>query len=516
MTQALLNNLNNMINSTCTKNDATFSSAESSFNFEEILSQKTTQSQRQDKQSVKTPQKMQAQNVTKTPIKQTEISKINTNTEKADVKNNNKICADTCKESSDAKSTNEISNKTNSQDATKLTDISNSTDETNSLSIAENNEIIQENNETDVEETTIIETNVQVKENEIATEINNIAESEALNILIDDTKEETPITEGTEAEVAEVDNEEEIKITDNEDPTMYKEQITLENPSAILLSQAHIITKNQRTEKDDSIEIDYNEDNQSISFKTTGNDTLTNEQAKSALAQSNVKYTIPVKDNTADKTNIMKHIKDIINEEKVKELNIETIEADSAQDGTESGNLMQNQTPQEQVVKAMIRGDVKIDALKLAQQTEIIKTTVKMSDINPSRIVEQITKQLEGMYSNTKVNIILNPANLGKVALNIMNTKDGLQAQFTVTTQDARDLLLKGLNGLKEGLLAHGVNVDNVAVKLSETGDSEHQSDLTEQDGSRGGYKGQGFRRQKGQEQNFEQMMFELEEDGNV
>ena len=78
---------------------------------------------------------------------------------------------------------------------------------------------------------------------------------------------------------------------------------------------------------------------------------------------------------------------------------------------------------------------------------------------------------------------------------------------------------MKGLDGLKETLLAHGVNVDNVTVKLNEAQDSEYNSDWTEQEGSRGGNKEQNQSRQNKEQEDFEQMMsFEKDsiENGNV
>ena len=111
-----------------------------------------------------------------------------------------------------------------------------------------------------------------------------------------------------------------------------------------------------------------------------------------------------------------------------------------------------------------------------------------------------------------KVNIILNPASLGKVALQIANTSEGLSAQFTVATQEARDLIMKGLDSLKESLLSQGVNVDNVSVKLNDTQKSEYNQDWTEQEGSKGGNKHYKEHRQK-EEQNFEQLMFGLNDD---
>ena len=100
-----------------------------------------------------------------------------------------------------------------------------------------------------------------------------------------------------------------------------------------------------------------------------------------------------------------------------------------------------------------------------------------------------------------------------------MSTKDGLTAQFTVTTQEARDLLTKGLDGLKESLGAHGVAVDNVSIKLADAQKSEYNQDWTEQEGSRGGNKEQrNSEREEKQKGLFEKMMAQVtdDENGNV
>ena len=79
--------------------------------------------------------------------------------------------------------------------------------------------------------------------------------------------------------------------------------------------------------------------------------------------------------------------------------------------------------------------------------------------------------------------------------MQIINTKEGLSAQFTVTTNEARDILMKGLDGLKESLLTQGVGVDNISVKISETEESSYNQDWTEQENS--GNKHQQSRQQR-------------------
>ena len=75
---------------------------------------------------------------------------------------------------------------------------------------------------------------------------------------------------------------------------------------------------------------------------------------------------------------------------------------------------------------------------------------------------------------------------------------------------------MNGINELRECLLAQGVNVDNVTVKVSDAQKNANQEDWTEQDSSRGGNKQQQKRHHKNEEKQFEQMMFEINNNGKV
>lgn len=211
-----------------------------------------------------------------------------------------------------------------------------------------------------------------------------------------------------------------------------------------------------------------------------------------------------------------------IDEDVLKELKVESISADTETSNGET--LMQNQAPEEYAVKAMINNEIEAFEVKLdsVQNSQNISSQaqVKATDVNPSRILDQISRHLDGLQNNSKVNIVLNPESLGKVNIHLLSTKEGLTAQFTVTTQEARDLLTKGLDGLKESLGALGVSVDNVSVKVADSQKSEYHQDWTEQEGSNGGNKDQ---RQPNKEEKekelFEKMMAEKtdkEENGNV
>ena len=215
-------------------------------------------------------------------------------------------------------------------------------------------------------------------------------------------------------------------------------------------------------------------------------------------------------------------LEDIINEDQLKELNIESLDAESS-DSSSAGDsdLMQNQSPEEQGVKAMLQTDADFTTeMKPAMQTQNTQTANSKTasvEITPSKIIEQITKQMEGMQNGSKLNIVLNPESLGKVSIQLINTKEGLSAQFTVATQDARNLIMKGLDGLKDTLVSHGVSVDNVTVKLNDTQESEYNTDWTEQEGSRGGNKEQNPQREQRDKEQFDRMMSFIEnENGKV
>ena len=208
-------------------------------------------------------------------------------------------------------------------------------------------------------------------------------------------------------------------------------------------------------------------------------------------------------------------------EDVLKELNIESIKAETNTSGQEQ-SLMQNQTPEEYAVKAMINSEIETFEIKI-DSTQNIQTQqtqqTKPVEVSPSRIIDQVVKHLETLQNNSKVNIVLNPESLGKVNIQLLTTKEGLTAQFTVTTQEARDLIMKGLDGLKESLISHGVGVDNISVKISDTQKSEYNQDWTEQEGSKGGNKGQKNPDREEKEKGlFEKMMAQTfeEENGNV
>jgi len=314
-----------------------------------------------------------------------------------------------------------------------------------------------------------------------------------------------------------------------DDTSSNTEETEVEDIDGTETLDADEITKkllNLEEEDDDKKKDDGETEVKSEPEVETQTDDLTNNNIDSFLEDFEV-TTEEVQSNSETQTTSKEvsketeqSLEDIIDEDQLKELKIESIEAETS-DSTGEDDIMQNQTPEEQGVKAMLQADADFAEVKTeAKPAQTVQNTTKptsSSEVTSNKIIEQITKQMEGMYNGSKVNMVLNPESLGKVSIQLINTKEGLSAQFTVATQEARNLIMKGLDGLKDTLMSHGVSVDNVSVKINDAQKSEYNADWTEQEGSRGGNKEQGSQKEQRGKEQFEQMMSFIEnENGKV
>ena len=197
-----------------------------------------------------------------------------------------------------------------------------------------------------------------------------------------------------------------------------------------------------------------------------------------------------------------KNLDDLLDNEILEDLNIEFMDVDC--DSSEQNSMMQRQSPEEYGIKAILNKDV--DTFEISIQKNNVPNSIsKGIETNSEKLMEQIMKQMDAFKTGSKVNMVLNPESLGKVNVQLINSKDGLIAQLTVSTNEAKDLLMKGMEGLKDNLLAHGVNVDNLSIKVAQTEKETYNQDFTEKEGSRGGNK-----EQRGQEkENSDKELFE-------
>lgn len=100
---------------------------------------------------------------------------------------------------------------------------------------------------------------------------------------------------------------------------------------------------------------------------------------------------------------------------------------------------------------------------------------VEVKEVHTPKVLDQVKDQIASSMdeTNSKVNIILSPENLGKVSINLASQNGTITAEIVAENSQVKDELTKGLEELKEKMLGQGINVENVVVKVKEPSSSE-------------------------------------------
>lgn len=215
-----------------------------------------------------------------------------------------------------------------------------------------------------------------------------------------------------------------------------------------------------------------------------------NANVNSHLSDTNAKNNI--QDNL-DKANLTQEALDKTNAQVI---NVEN--SNSSGSNSNTNNLLQRQNAHEQAVKMELESnsnvqndtpnvdltnmqdaniqtvfDKTLDGTQSITQTTVPTATQEPKELNKTDILSQISNQLNTKKLQeeltTKVNIVLKPENLGKINLELINSKEGLTAQITAENAQVKELLSKSLDSLKDSLSNQGVNVHSVTVKVEET-----------------------------------------------
>ena len=147
--------------------------------------------------------------------------------------------------------------------------------------------------------------------------------------------------------------------------------------------------------------------------------------------------------------------------------------------------------------------------------TQTTASASNQVNISKEDVLAQIHSKLQMMNStsNAKLTMVLNPESLGKVSIQLMNTKDGLTAELQVASQTVKDILDSNLSNLKDTLSAQGVQVNDMSVKVSQPENSADM-DYTEQEGNGGNKQEQDKRHQEQEkEKEFEKMFSKFQND---
>ncbi len=277
-------------------------------------------------------------------------------------------------------------------------------------------------------------------------------------------------------------NETLIKIlnqTKTNQQTQTNEQITNQ--------YAQKLSTNQSTNPDQTINIQQNQ-NADVEIP------MIKVATESIASTSNKEIT-----NTNDAQNVKNILnKTSLNQEALDKLNakIISVEKSSSNDAGANSNLQNKQSAQEQIVKIQLENisdaqpdiqapaasknidltlakDVNTQINYVSNSTQTQTTTQAPREINQNEIISQINKHIEMKNLQnegaTKINIILKPENLGRINLELVNSKEGLTAQLTTNNAQVKEILDKNIDSLKDSLGTQGINVNNVNVKLNET-----------------------------------------------
>lgn len=168
-----------------------------------------------------------------------------------------------------------------------------------------------------------------------------------------------------------------------------------------------------------------------------------------------------------------------------------------------------------QTVETVSVHKVHSQRLTMTVGTQTTASASNQVNISKEDVLAQIHSKLQMMNStsNAKLTMVLNPESLGKVSIQLINTKDGLTAELQVASQAVKDILDSNLSNLKDTLSAQGVQVNDMSVKVSQPENSADM-DYTEQEGNGGNKQEQDKRHQEQEkEKEFEKMFSKFQND---
>ncbi len=107
-----------------------------------------------------------------------------------------------------------------------------------------------------------------------------------------------------------------------------------------------------------------------------------------------------------------------------------------------------------------------------------VASAAPQQTLSDTEILAQINNKLTLPQDNTsnKVNIILQPEQLGKISVEIVQTKEGIVAKMVADTVQVKELLDKSIESLKNNLASQGVNVNNITVKVEESSAAQNSN----------------------------------------
>ena len=330
------------------------------------------------------------------------------------------------------------------------------------------------------EETLISSENTETVTDILTEDITNLADeniSETTNILTDAKTAVNTLkdasdkdAEKTDVQDNETDETLSVKNTDTTKEDLKKALNSTETSKPTELNKHEELNKTQTETKTADVEVDTytGEEN------TVSNDIL-------VKASDNVVKNTPVIDVT--KTDSKLSFRDVMEKAGLDEAKLEALNmtvTNVSGDASDGANLGQN-SAQEDITRMSLEIQGKKDSVNNQQNKDFSKmvNSKQVQEEQPKEtskndILSQISNRMQAQNINgtKKITLQLTPESLGKITIEIMKGKDGLQAKMLTDNFQVKEMLEKNIDGLKSTLASQGVTVNNVSVKVASASES--------------------------------------------
>ena len=170
-----------------------------------------------------------------------------------------------------------------------------------------------------------------------------------------------------------------------------------------------------------------------------------------------------------------------LDEAKLEALNLNVTSAGS-EENEFGGNLGQG-SAQDDIARLSLETQGKKDLISTQNKdfSKIVDTKQTLEEqpkeISKNDILAQVNNKMQAQNINgtKKITLQLTPESLGKITIEIMKGKDGLQAKMLTDNYQVKEMLDKNIDGLKSTLSNQGITVNNVSVKVSSASESSSE-----------------------------------------
>lgn len=240
-------------------------------------------------------------------------------------------------------------------------------------------------------------------------------------------------------------------------PAVAVQEVDIQVPAIAVDTEELASVVNVKSDSTDSKDVDAKQNVKNILDKASLNQDVVDKTNAKIISVENSNLSDANKDANSHSNLRKQNTEDQIAKLAV-ENNSTTTSNANVNTATNLSSIATDTTPQTNFAKALSN-----------VQTQPQQPTSK--DVSDTEILSQINNKLTSFKDDgtSKVSIVLRPENLGKINLELVNTKEGLTAQLTTDNPQVKQILDKSIDSLKENLSNQGVGVSSVTVKVDET-----------------------------------------------